>query len=89
MQELIEGFRSCVWVPLPDGWEEFRDTSTNAPYYVNRATGEKSWKRPDEIACARIVAVQGPTQQPLKLLPKRSASMLLAQTTAPQAAVNG
>ncbi|KXZ55538.1 hypothetical protein GPECTOR_2g1087 [Gonium pectorale] len=70
---LIEGFRTCVWVPLPDGWDEFRDPRTKQPFYVNRETGEKSWTRP-EIACARVVATQGATQQPSQLLPRRQAS---------------
>ncbi|KAG2501702.1 hypothetical protein HYH03_000203 [Edaphochlamys debaryana] len=82
---LIEGFRTCVWVPLPDGWDEFRDLATKQPYYVNRNTGEKSWSRP-EIACARVVATQGNTSQPQQLLPrsasgqppKRAASVLNA-----------
>ncbi|PNH03829.1 COBW domain-containing protein 1 [Tetrabaena socialis] len=67
---LIEGFRTCVWVDLPDGWDEYRDNATKQPFYVNRNTGEKMWTRP-EIACARVVATQGATQQPSKLLPKQ------------------
>ncbi|GFR48893.1 hypothetical protein Agub_g10838 [Astrephomene gubernaculifera] len=67
---LIEGFRTCVWVPLPDGWDEFRDPATKQPYYVHRASGEKTWTRP-EFACPRVVATQGATMQPSKLLPRR------------------
>ncbi|PNW72045.1 hypothetical protein CHLRE_16g684650v5 [Chlamydomonas reinhardtii] len=87
---LIEGFRTCVWVPLPDGWDEFRDTTTKQPFYVNRNTGEKSWTRP-EIACARVVATQGKTQQPSQLLPRRTASTVgqLALQQAAAAAASG
>ncbi|KAG2451294.1 hypothetical protein HYH02_003900 [Chlamydomonas schloesseri] len=89
---LIEGFRTCVWVPLPDGWDEFRDTTTKQPFYVNRNTGEKSWTRP-EIACARVVATQGKTQQPSQLLPRRTAStvgqLALQQAVAQAAAASG
>lgn len=89
-QALIEGFRTCVWVPLPDGWDEFRDTTTKQPFYVNRNTGEKSWTRP-EIACARVVATQGKTQQPSQLLPRRTASTVgqLALQQAAAAAASG
>lgn len=45
----MEGFRSCVWVPLPAGWEEFRDAESKRTFYVNRSTGEKSWVRPDQV----------------------------------------
>ncbi|GIL79726.1 hypothetical protein Vretifemale_8999, partial [Volvox reticuliferus] len=83
---LIEGFRTCVWVPLPDGWDEFRDEKTKQPFYVNRRTGEKTWARP-EIACARVVATQGATQQPSQLLPKRQPSQILLQTLQPSGSV--
>ncbi|GLC70762.1 hypothetical protein PLESTF_001030600 [Pleodorina starrii] len=82
---LIEGFRTCVWVPLPDGWDEFRDEKTRQPFYVNRRTGEKSWARP-EIACARVVATQGATQQPSQLLPRRQPSQLTTQLSQPVSA---
>lgn len=71
-----------MWVPLPEAWVEFRDAATNSPYYVNKATGEKAWKRPDEIACPRVLASQGPTQQPQRLLPKRSVSASLSSPMA-------
>lgn len=85
-QALIEGFRTCVWVPLPDGWEEFRDPTTKQPYYVNKATGEKTWTRP-EIACARVVATQGGTQQPSQLLPKRQTSIVPQASSGAAAAI--
>ena len=53
MQDLIEGFRTCVWTPLPDGWEEFRDPATKQPYYFHRASGQKAWERPVS-ACAHV-----------------------------------
>ncbi|EFJ45918.1 hypothetical protein VOLCADRAFT_105795 [Volvox carteri f. nagariensis] len=83
---LIEGFRTCVWVPLPDGWDEFRDDKTKQPFYMHRQTGEKSWTRP-EIACARVVATQGVTQQPSQLLPKRQPSQLSTQPSQPAVSV--
>ncbi len=43
---LMEGFRSCIWVPLPDDWEEHFDKRTGQPYYVNTKTKQKSWERP-------------------------------------------
>lgn len=35
VQDLVEGLRSCVWVPLPEGWAEHFDPRTNQPYYIN------------------------------------------------------
>lgn len=43
---LMEGFRSCIWIPLPDDWQEFFDKRTGQPYYVNSKTKQKSWERP-------------------------------------------
>lgn len=41
-QALAEGFRSCVWVPLPEGWVEHHDPRSSRPYYVNAATGGRA-----------------------------------------------
>jgi hypothetical protein len=43
---LSEGFRSCVWSPLPAGWTEHVDARSGRPYYVCPATGSKQWTRP-------------------------------------------
>ena len=34
--------------PLPQGWEEGLDPSTNQLYYFNSHSGETSWDRPTE-----------------------------------------
>mmetsp|Transcript_39727 Transcript_39727/g.88270 ORF Transcript_39727/g.88270 Transcript_39727/m.88270 type:complete len:568 (-) Transcript_39727:740-2443(-) len=67
---LMEGFRSCVWVPLPNGWEEARHPITKQPYYVNRALGQKSWTRPEEV-CAVVYATHASTEQPPALIPRK------------------
>lgn len=69
---LIEGLRTCVWVPLPDGWQEFRDPVSKRVFYSNKATGEKSWSRPESLACAHVVASQGSTEQPINRRPRMS-----------------
>ena len=43
---LSEGFRSCVWTPLPAGWAEHVDARSGRPYYVCPSTGTKQWTRP-------------------------------------------
>ena len=43
---LSEGFKSCVWQPLPEGWREHRDQRTGRPYYHHAASGTKQWSRP-------------------------------------------
>ena len=43
---LSEGFKSCVWQPLPEGWAEHRDQRTGRPYYHHEASGTKQWSRP-------------------------------------------
>jgi len=63
-KSLIEGFRTCVWVPLPDGWEEFTDPKTKQSYYCNRQTGEKSWTRPAPLATAYVTSTHASTEQP-------------------------
>lgn len=55
-QALVEGLRSCVWVPLPEGWVEHFDRMTSRPYYVNPDTKDKQWERP-VFACARVSRV--------------------------------
>lgn len=68
---LVEGFRTCIWVPLPDGWEEFRDHVTKTPYYFNRSTGEKTWTRP-QYACPHVTSTELSAQQPSSMLPKEA-----------------
>jgi G3E family GTPase len=46
-RSLMEGFRTCVWTPLPDGWREFCDPVTGQPYYCHAGTGRKTWARPE------------------------------------------
>jgi len=43
---LSEGFRSCVWTPLPPGWTEHLDARSGRPYFVCPSTGSKQWTRP-------------------------------------------
>lgn len=43
---LSEGFKSCIWQPLPEGWREHRDQRTGRPYYHHAASGTKQWSRP-------------------------------------------
>ena len=43
---LSEGFKSCIWQPLPEGWQEHRDQRTGRPYYHHAASGTKQWSRP-------------------------------------------
>jgi len=44
---LGDGFRTCLWVPLPEGWEEAVDPATKKPYFWNRMLSLKSWSRPE------------------------------------------
>ncbi|EFN58314.1 hypothetical protein CHLNCDRAFT_142328 [Chlorella variabilis] len=67
---LAEGFRSCVWVDLPEGWTEHHDPRSKQPYYVNGATGAKQWDRP-LIACALVQSTEASHQQPHALQPRR------------------
>lgn len=70
---LIEGFRTCLWRPLPEGWEEALDEKTNKPYYWNKHTGQKSWLRPSNTMsnAADVTSHQATTQQPLGVAPSR------------------
>lgn len=70
LQALAEGFRSCVWVELPEGWSEHHDPRSKQPYYVNSATGGKQWQRP-QLACALVQSTQTSHQQPTALQPRR------------------
>lgn len=72
-QALAEGLRSCVWLPLPEGWSEHLDARTARPYYVHAATGEKRWERPETVACALVQATETSHQQPSQMRPRRSA----------------
>lgn len=71
-EALTEGFRSCIWVPLPEGWEEYMDTRLNRPYYVNKSKGLKQWDRPSGVATAWLKSTQSSHEQPQSLRPKRS-----------------
>ncbi|KAG7672668.1 hypothetical protein KSW81_001628 [Nannochloris sp. 'desiccata'] len=70
-KDLAEGFRSCVWVPLPEGWSEHHDLKTGQPYYVEIATGKKQWDRPPETACALVTATETSHEQPSALQPRK------------------
>lgn len=74
MQALLDGFRTCIWVPLPENWEEAVDPTTKKVYYYNRKTGTKSWNRPDAIACAHVTAYHATTAQPKRVMPRRTSS---------------
>ncbi|GBF96617.1 hypothetical protein Rsub_09363 [Raphidocelis subcapitata] len=47
-EELVKGFRTCVWQPLPEGWREAFDPRTGYPYYYNATTHQKTWARPQQ-----------------------------------------
>ncbi|KAG1662674.1 hypothetical protein FOA52_014600 [Chlamydomonas sp. UWO 241] len=66
---LIEGFRTCVWMPLPEGWSEFKGAKTGKSYYCNAMSGEKTWLRPND-ASAHVVGSHASTAQPKKRLPR-------------------
>jgi G3E family GTPase len=70
-KDLAEGLRSCIWVPLPDGWSEHHDVKTGQPYYVDSATGKKQWDRPPEIACGFVTATETSHEQPSELQPRK------------------
>ena len=72
-QALTEGLRSCVWVPLPDGWSEYYDTRVARPYYVQNSTGKKQWDRPS-IAVALVRSTESSHRQPCELQPKDTVS---------------
>lgn len=42
----MEAFRSCVWTPVPEGWEEHMDQENNRPYYLHKATGQIQYEMP-------------------------------------------
>lgn len=70
--DLVEGFRSCVWVPLPQNWSEYFDPARGQPYYVNHKTGEKRWDRPNPTACALVKASHESHAQPEGMQPPGS-----------------
>lgn len=55
LQDLVDGFRTCVWQALPEGWEQHVDPCTGRPYFVNSSTGGKTWERPLTAASASKV----------------------------------
>lgn len=69
-KDLVEGLRSCVWVPLPDGWVEHHDKKSGQPYYVHTASGKKQWDRP-AAACALIKASESSHEQPSAMRPRK------------------
>jgi hypothetical protein len=70
-QDLVEGFRSCVWVPLPEGWSEQYDQRTGQPFYISADGQTKQWHRPD-FACALVKATETSHRQPKQLQPRLS-----------------
>lgn len=72
-ESLTEGFRSCIWVPLPDGWEEYMDKRVNRPYYVNKSKQLKQWDRPSN-ATPWLRATESSHKQPASLQPKTAAA---------------
>jgi hypothetical protein len=70
---MMESFRSCVWVPLPEGWQEVVDPATRQPYYYHPASKQKTWSRP-ALSCPRVVATKLVcAKQPASMLPRRAA----------------
>jgi G3E family GTPase len=63
---LSEGFRSCVWSPLPAGWTEHLDDRSGRPYFVCPATGAKQWTRPMGDAGTGGAAGVEVTEAPLR-----------------------
>lgn len=78
---LMEGFRTCVWSKLPEGWVEHHDPITGQPFYYNPNTNQKTWARPvEEAMCPNTVTATRLTsmEQPRNLLPgnkRRSGSL--------------
>ena len=71
-QALIEGFRTCIWVPLPDGWEEYRDPKTGKPYFFKRRTGQKTWSRDFYVVPMVRATPLVSTEQPKELQPRKA-----------------
>lgn len=69
---LLEGFRTCIYMPLPEGWESALDESTHKPFFFNPKTGEKTWQRPESAACAHVTSHHATTQQPRGVAPSRT-----------------
>ncbi len=72
-KDLVEGFRSCVWVPLPEGWSEHFDPRSGQPYYVDASSGKKQWDRPPEVAVALVKYSESSHEQPTAMQPKEGA----------------
>lgn len=78
---LMEGFRTCVWSKLPEGWQEHHDPITAQPFYYNPNTNQKTWARPvEEAMCPNTVTATRlmSMEQPRSLLPgskRRSCSV--------------
>ncbi|GAB4819489.1 hypothetical protein N2152v2_006535 [Parachlorella kessleri] len=83
-KDLVDGLRSCVWVPLPEGWQEHMDPRTNQPYFVNTVTGTKQWERP-EGACALVHYSESSHMQPRGMQPASMAAAEAASNRARQA----
>ena len=74
-ESIREGLRTCMWIPLPEGWSEHRDEKTKRTYYFNPLTGENSWVRP-ELLCPRVTMQEYAVTQPSNLRPRsRRATM--------------
>lgn len=69
-EALKEAFRSCVWTPLPPGWEEVYVKGQHAPLYKHES-GITQLEMP--LTTSAHVQVTGleSTTQPLKLQPTR------------------
>lgn len=67
-KDLVDGFRTCVWQALPEGWEQHVDPCTGRPYFVNSCTGEKTWERP-LTAASKVKSSQVSARQPAGLQP--------------------
>jgi hypothetical protein len=49
VEEKLKEKRRVVDEPLPPGWVIKIDEASNKPYYVNKASREKTWKRPKPL----------------------------------------
>eukprot|EP00803_Ostreobium_quekettii_P000872 evm.model.scf_84.11 EVM.evm.TU.scf_84.11 scf_84:127856-130906(+) len=65
---LTDALRSCVWVPLPDGWREEMDEESREPVYIHES-GMRQYNIPD-YAPPHLEATEFiSTRQPRVLLP--------------------
>ncbi|KAL6748377.1 nickel chaperone for hydrogenase [Haematococcus lacustris] len=71
---LVDGFRTCLWQPLPEDWHQAVDPSTKQTYYWNSSSGERSWERPRAPKGSppppHLTTHHATTQQPVGVAPR-------------------